>query len=155
MVVGTLKPSITFCSLFSLQLTPVCSSLLPAHSSLLQLTPSLLQLSAPLPPSPLPHPRGGGDPNTYLTVHWPLGASWSELEWREWAGAREVSWEWGEWAGREGESIVTREVVGTPKLACRGDGDPNKYSLIVARSLCSSLPPSPLSPKGGVHPNTY
>ena len=40
--------------------------------------------------------------------------------------------------GVRGGSLVTREVVGTPKLVCRGDGDPNKYSLIcITLYLCS------------------
>ena len=90
LVVGALKPSIMFRSLRSL---PVCSSSLP----------SSLQLAPTLPHSPL-HPTGGGDPNTYmaigseLRVSWEragseLGASWSELERGERAGARGASWE--------------------------------------------------------------
>ena len=106
---GALKPSITFHSLGSLQLTPVRSSLLPsslqltpqfapAHSpvhssslsSLLQLTPqfapahssllpSWLQLAPTFPHSPL-HPTGGGDPNTYMAIWSKMEQAGSELE---------------------------------------------------------------------------
>ena len=68
-VVGALKPSITFCSLGLLQLTPVCSSwlpsslqLTPAHSpvrssslpSLLQLAPQFAPACSPVCSSSLP-----------------------------------------------------------------------------------------------------
>ena len=94
---GALKPSITFRSLGSLQLTPAHSSSLPACSpvrssslpSSLQLTPqfapahssllpSSLQLAPTLPHSPL-HPTGGGDPNTYMAIGNELAQAWSEL----------------------------------------------------------------------------
>ena len=79
LVVGALKPSITFRSLGSL--------------------PSSLQLAPTLPHSPL-HPTGGGDPNTYMAIGRELGASWSEgselgargASWER-AGARGASWE--------------------------------------------------------------
>ena len=62
LVVGALKPSITFHSL-----------------GLLQLTPSSLQLAPTLPHSPL-HPTGGGDPNTYMAIGSKLEQAGSKLE---------------------------------------------------------------------------
>ena len=85
LVVGALKPSITFCSL-----------------GLLLLAPSSLPLAPTLPHSPL-HPTGGGDPNTYMAIGSKLeqagselGASWSEMG---------VSWSKGSDLGVRGASF--------------------------------------------------
>ena len=101
LVVGALKPSITFRSLGSLQLAPAHSQLTPqfapahspVHSSLL---PSSLQLTPAHSPvcssSLLPCPIAPYTPQVVGTpTHtWPLGASWSKLER---AGSElEVSW---------------------------------------------------------------
>ena len=123
LVVGALKPSITFRSLGSLQLAPQFA---PAHSSslpsLLQFAsghspvcssslPSSLQLapqfapahSSSLPPCPIaPYtPQVVGTP----THTWPLGVSWSELgvSWSELgAGSKlERAWSKLERAGSE------------------------------------------------------
>ena len=141
MVVGTLKPSITFGLLGLLQLTPsllpllpslqlttACSphsSSLPAHSPCSSSLP-LLQLAPSLPPSP---PEVVGTPiHTKLFIgHWKqAGSKGSKLEWAgargaswEQAGVRGASWEWGEpvlayqnwWAHWN----LPRHVVGTPK----------------------------------------
>ena len=128
LVVGALKPSITFRSLSLLQLTPSLlpsslpsslqlapqfaparSSSLPAHSPVRSsLLPSLLQLAPACSPvcsslllsCPIaPYtPQVVGTP----THTWPLGASWSELgvSWEQ-AGARGVSWSKLEQAGSE------------------------------------------------------
>ena len=129
LVVGALKPSITFRSLGSLQLTPARSSSLPAHApvrssslpSLLQLAPqfapacssslpSSLQLAPTLPHSPL-HPTGGGDPNTYMAIGSELeragsklGASWEQAgaSWEQ-AGVSLSELESGEQAGASWE----------------------------------------------------
>ena len=97
-VVGALKPSITFCSLGSLQLTPVHSSCSPVRSSLLlsslQLAPQFAPTRSPvhssslapqcaparsssLPPSLIaPYtPQVVGTP----THIWPFGVRWSRL----------------------------------------------------------------------------
>ena len=112
MVVGILKPSITFGSLSLLQLTPV-------HSSSLQLTPTCSPVhSSLLPPCPLaPYtPQVAGTP----THTWPLGASWSELgaSWSElgvsWSelgvswSKLGVSWSELEWGGSKGSDLGVR-----------------------------------------------
>ena len=78
LVVGALKPSITFRSLGSLQLAPQFA---PAHSPVR--SSSLL----PCPIAPYT-PQVVGTP----THTWPLGASWSELGVSWELGARGASW---------------------------------------------------------------
>ena len=126
MVVGALKPSITFCSLGLLQLAPQFA---PARSSslpsLLQLTPqfapacspvcssslpSSLQLTPTFPHSPL-HPTGGGDPNTYMAI-------WSEMEQAASELEQAGSWDWAGselGAGSELEQADFGPMVGTYK----------------------------------------
>ena len=85
MVVGTLKPSITFRSLGSLQLAPAHSQLAPQFAPACSSSPVCSSLLPPCPIAPYT-PQVVGTP----THTWPLGASWSELgaSWEQ-AG---VSW---------------------------------------------------------------
>ena len=90
-VVETLKPSITFHSLGSLQLAPAHSQLTPqftpAHSS----SPVCSSLLPPCPIAPYT-PQVVGTP----THTWPLGASWSKLgaSWNELGAGSELEQAW-------------------------------------------------------------
>ena len=140
MVVGTLKPSITFGSLPSLQLTPAHLSLLPAHSP----HSSSLQLAPSSPPSPL---EVVGIPiHTKLFIgHWEwAGSKRSKLEqagvsWSE-GSKLGASWSKGSELRVRRASLSLSELVGTLKLAPTCSGDTKMYTLIsIGPYLCSVL----------------
>ena len=108
MVVGALKPSITFRSLGSLQLAPVRSSSLPSS---LQLAPQFTPARSPvrsssLPPSPIaPYtPQVVGTP----THIWPFGARWSRLgvSWSKLGAGTELGASWSELGVSLGKLIL-------------------------------------------------
>ena len=103
LVVGTLKPSITF----------ILLPLLPAH-----------------PLAPCPH-RGGGDPKNSITYPYPplaIGSEGSKLGVRE---ASWEQWEQAGSKGSElAVSLAPNRGGGHPKLGPTGVGDPKRYSSV-------------------------
>ena len=157
LVVGTLKPSVTF---VSLPLTPSHSHLALSHSPCFLSLPSC-SLSLPLapssPPSALPPQRWWGPQNIVYhtsTLPWPLGvrgsklgARGSELGGRGVRGARGskrgASWEQREWAGSKGSKLGGTlgpiEVVGTQKHTPQSQLWPTSTQSIGASGSLGSL----------------
>ena len=92
LVVGALKPSITFVSLPSLPLTPLSLPLAPSHPRLTPLAPS----RSPCSPSLLAPTEVVGTPKHSITYPYPTLAIESER------GVRGGEREQGEWEEREG-----------------------------------------------------
>ena len=174
LVVGALKPSITFVSLPSLSLAPLAPLTL-SHS--------------PCSLSPLAPTEVVGTPKHSITYPYPTLAIGSEKEWEEARGEREgASWEgplaqqswWasqnlppqvvgtpkhtpqsplcptsaqsivseGRKLGARGGTLGSREVVGTAKIGPTGGRDPKTYPLISITPYLPLAPPCPLSLPG-------